>query len=209
MSISVILPVFDAQLHLAEDVDRILDLLPDLTDQFQLIVVDDASHDATEEIGAELATRYPQLDFVQTPRPVGADLAAEYGMQRATGDVVFVLAGVDELQLANLRRLWEQRHDQRLVVAHAPAGPTPLRQGLLQRLMHWGDALRQSDRAAETRRADVSSSSGTQMLRRPALLSLAEGDFGDAKSRRSLQHETSPICDSIVISDGAEVLDRR
>lgn len=208
MSISVILPVHNAQMRLADDVDRILELLPELSDQFQLVVVDDASTDATEEIASELARWYPQLDYLRTLQVIGPDLAAEYGMRRAVGDVVFVLAGVDELQLANLRRLWERRDDPRLVVAHAPAGPIPLRKGLLQRLMQWGDALRHSEAAGASSVNQLMATSGTQMLRRPALLSLAD-QKSDRSMRPLLQHESSALGDSIVISDGADVLDRR
>lgn len=209
MSISVILPVRNAQSRLVDDVDLILELLPELTEQFQLIVVDDASSDATEEIAADLSTWYPQFEFVRTPATVGTEMAADYGMRRADGDIVFVLPTVDETQLANLRRLWERRHDSRLVTAHAPAEPSPIEENLLQRLMFWGKALRNTDVGEKTSSAGSLTTNQvtnrTRMLRRPAIMSLVAQGVDSAVPRTELQYESSSAFDSLVISEAAEV----
>ena len=61
LSLSIVLPVHNAQNTLACDVHLLLELLPDITPRFEILIVDDASSDHTEEIAHELSLQYPQV----------------------------------------------------------------------------------------------------------------------------------------------------
>ena len=66
-SLSVLLPVHNSQATLESDVARILDVLPELSREFDVVIVDDASTDATWEIAEDLACRYPQITIARQP----------------------------------------------------------------------------------------------------------------------------------------------
>ena len=63
-SLSVLLPVKNAQATLAATVQEILDVAADLSEQFELLIIDDGSSDATSEIATELTQNYPQVRAV-------------------------------------------------------------------------------------------------------------------------------------------------
>ncbi len=66
-SLSVLLPVHNAQATLESDVATILDVLPELSRDFDVVIIDDASTDATWEIAEDLACRYPQITIGASP----------------------------------------------------------------------------------------------------------------------------------------------
>ena len=65
-SLSVLLPVHNSQATLESDVARILDVLPELSREFDVVIVDDASTDATWEIAEDLACRY-RIRYARQP----------------------------------------------------------------------------------------------------------------------------------------------
>jgi len=87
-SLSVLLPVQNAESTLAVTVDRMLDIASDLTDRFELIIVDDGSTDATSEVADELARCYPQVKTTRHQFPRGPQQSLESGLRLCHGQVV-------------------------------------------------------------------------------------------------------------------------
>ena len=53
-SLSIIVPVRNAEAALAVQIGKLLEVLPDLTSRFEIVVVDDGSTDQTIERGARI-----------------------------------------------------------------------------------------------------------------------------------------------------------
>ena len=70
-SLSVILPVRNAEQKLADKVDDLLEVVADLSSELELIVVDDGSTDNTEEVAMELCRRFPQVEFLRRAEQSG------------------------------------------------------------------------------------------------------------------------------------------
>ena len=60
-SVTVLLPVYNAQHRLERQVAEILDVLPELTSRFELMIIDDGSTDDSFEVARHLALKYPQV----------------------------------------------------------------------------------------------------------------------------------------------------
>lgn len=169
LSLSIVLPVHNAQCTLARDVHFLLDLLPDITPHFEILVVDDASTDQTEEIAHELALEFPQLRVMRHHSRQGQTSAVQTAMTQTTGHVVFVQDEGSEIRSAEIRQLWDMRHDRQLVMARAEMPPRKtLNPHLLERLAHWGEQLRETQ--ADTPQG------GIQMIRREAVEDLEQID---------------------------------
>ena len=91
-SLTVLMPVQDAQATLTETVEEVLNVASELTDRFELLIIDDGSADATSEIVHELARHYPQVRSVRHSKPMGRDAALRTGLAQSRGEVVFVHA---------------------------------------------------------------------------------------------------------------------
>jgi dolichyl-phosphate beta-glucosyltransferase len=87
-SLSVLLPVKNAQATLTASVHEILDVAADTGDPFELLIIDDGSTDATSEVAHELTRHYPQVRMVRHGSPLGRDAAIRSGLKRSRGDVV-------------------------------------------------------------------------------------------------------------------------
>ena len=60
-SLSLILPVHNAELTLERDVFLLVEFLPELTPAFEILIIDDGSVDDTIILACDLATRFPQI----------------------------------------------------------------------------------------------------------------------------------------------------
>lgn len=89
-SLTVLLPVRDAQSTLVDTVTQVLELASDMTDHFELLIIDDASSDATSEVAHELTRHYPQVRIFRHSRPLGRDVALQTGLAQSRGEVVLV-----------------------------------------------------------------------------------------------------------------------
>lgn len=87
-TLSVVLTVHNAEKTLAFQVAKLLDTLADLTERFELLIVDDGSTDQTEEIAHELARDFPQLRVARHPSRLGADEAAKIALQKTSGEIL-------------------------------------------------------------------------------------------------------------------------
>ncbi len=152
------------------DVQRVLDALADLSaERSELVVVDDGSRDATPELLDEIVSRYPQVRICRHSRPRGIESAGQTGLEKATGEIVFIQEGNKSLRVEDMRRLYRMSEDDSIVAARAESTPRPLGGALLRRLRAWGAAAADSLQNEEA----LDDPTSLQMIRRPHLQSLA------------------------------------
>ena len=179
---TVVLPVRDSELEITRRVEKVLNALADMSNAAaEVVVVDDGSKDGTPEILNELKTRYPQVRVIRHSRPRGLEAAGQTGLERATGELVFIQETDTMVRIEDLQRLLRMSEDESVVAARAESTPKPLSGALLRRLRAWGTN-------ADQQMVDVShpTKSSIQMIRRPHLQKLA----GPKGASYQLQSET-------------------
>jgi glycosyltransferase involved in cell wall biosynthesis len=92
-SLTVLFPVRDAQSTLAATVTQILEMASDLSERFELLIIDDGSLDSTGEVADELSRHYPQIRLLRHSRPLGEEAALRTGLAQSRGDVVLARGG--------------------------------------------------------------------------------------------------------------------
>lgn len=170
--LSVVLPVRNGAASIANRVGRAWEAVSRLTDRpVEIIVVDDGSRDRTAGVLEDISDRYPRLRVVRHDRPRGMEAAGQTGLERATGELVFVQESDADLRPADLKRLLEMSEDPSVVAARAESTQRQVSTALLRRLRAWGTG---ADRQFQTdgEGSGVPKTS-LQMIRRAHLQRLA------------------------------------
>ena len=107
-SISVFFPAYNDAASIPVLVDRIFMLLPKLADDYEVIVVNDASPDNLAEVLVRLQAKYPRLRVVTHSENRGYGGALQSGFRAATKDLVFYTDGDGQYDVAELERLMAQ-----------------------------------------------------------------------------------------------------
>jgi glycosyltransferase involved in cell wall biosynthesis len=95
-SISVILPAFNEAPRIRDTLVRTYRQLNQLTDNFQLVAVDDGSSDGTAQVLEKAAREIKCLKIVKLPQNRGKGEALRQGFYASTGDlIVFLDADMD------------------------------------------------------------------------------------------------------------------
>jgi len=105
-SLSVLLPVYNVQSTIVETVLEILDVVSELTEEFELVIIDDGSEDATTEVIHELTHDYPQVRVVSHRKRLGREAAIRTGFQHSKGEIIFVRDDPACLASDAISRLW-------------------------------------------------------------------------------------------------------
>ena len=108
-----------------------------LTPDYEVIVVNDGSADATAEILDELARTYPQVRVVHHPKNRGYGGALRSGFAAATRDLVFYTDGDAQYDPAEMTVLWHALVDGvDLVNGYKISRSDPLHRIVIGRIYH-------------------------------------------------------------------------
>jgi len=146
-SLSVVVPVHNAERNLTQRIGCLLEVLPDLAAKFEVLIVDDGSTDQTEEMALELSHRYPQVRVKRHSQQRGIEASAQTGAAHTTGDIVIVHAGQESVNASKLQRMWQHREDEELVVAPVGGDIGGVGSKGLRQLEDWGQGA--ADEPAE------------------------------------------------------------
>jgi glycosyltransferase involved in cell wall biosynthesis len=168
-------------------VENVLEALTDMTREIsEVVVVDDGSRDSTPEVLDELCSRYPQVRVARHSRPRGMEAAGQTGLERATGELVFIQETDAALRIEDMRRLLKMSEDDSVVAARAESTPRPLSPALLRRLRAWG-----TKQSVQEEPANSPQKSSLQMIRRPHLQRLSGPQGKRYQLRGETLHSTS------------------
>src|SRR5712671_1525683 len=109
--LSVFFPAYNDSGTIASMVIRAVKAASELTSDFEVIVVNDGSSDATAEIADELARKYPNVRVIHHPSNRGYGGALQTGFRSATKELIFYTDGDAQYDPAELAVLWANMRD--------------------------------------------------------------------------------------------------
>ena len=135
--LSVFFPAYNDSGTIASMVIRAVQAASELTPDYEVIVVNDGSQDATPEIIDELARTYPRVRAVHHPRNRGYGGALQTGFRSATKDLIFYTDGDAQYDPAELRDLWARMTPEAdLVNGYKISRSDPLHRIVIGRVYH-------------------------------------------------------------------------
>ena len=135
--LSVFFPAYNDWGTIASLVVLVSSVARELTDDWEVIVVNDASPDHTGRILAELAATNPRLRVVTHERNRGYGGALRTGFASATKDWVFYTDGDAQYDVRELAALWAAREQADMVNGYKIARHDPLHRKVIGRAYHW------------------------------------------------------------------------
>jgi glycosyltransferase involved in cell wall biosynthesis len=102
--------------------------LQGVTEDFEIVVVDDGSRDRTAEVVRELAHRYPQVRLVQHPVNLGYGAAVWTGITSGQKDFIFFTDADGQFDITELSRFMPYTGEYDLIIGYrAPRRDPPMR----------------------------------------------------------------------------------
>jgi glycosyltransferase involved in cell wall biosynthesis len=135
--LSVFFPAYNDSGTIASMVIRAVQAASDLTSDYEIIVVNDGSIDATPEILDELARTYPHVRVVHHPKNRGYGGALQSGFRSATKEFIFYTDGDAQYDPAELADLWaKMTPDADLVNGYKISRSDPVHRIVIGRVYH-------------------------------------------------------------------------
>ena len=138
LSVSVFFPAYNDGGTIPSMVLTALMTLRELTDDYEVIVVNDGSTDYTAQVLDELAGRYPELRVIHHEQNRGYGGALRTGFASASKQLIFYTDGDAQYDPRELTRLYKAWNDQvDLVNGYKISRSDPLHRIIIGRIYHW------------------------------------------------------------------------
>lgn len=146
--ISCVIPAYNEALNLPAVLPVIWQQIKAMTDQFELIVVNDGSRDKTFDVACALSGQYPEIVALDLSRNFGKEAAMTAGLEAAVGDVVILMDADGQHPVALLPTMlqrWHEGLDVVYAVRRTRSDQSLLHTtlaGWFYRLVNWGSRVK-------------------------------------------------------------------
>ena len=133
-SLGIFFPAFNEAENIGPLLDEAIRDLSALTENFEIVVVDDGSRDRTADIVREYSARHPQVRLVSHPTNLGYGHALRTGLSATRGDAVALVDGDRQFRIADLRPLLDLLDDVDVVAGYRIVRADPRSRLLIARI---------------------------------------------------------------------------
>jgi glycosyltransferase involved in cell wall biosynthesis len=125
-SLSVVFPAFNEEANIKRTVESARKVLPKLATEWEIIVVDDGSRDATRAISDDLAFCHAEVRAIHHPSNRGYGAALKSGILAARHDLIFFTDSDGQFDLQELEQLIRFSDDYDIVMGYRAKRRDPL-----------------------------------------------------------------------------------
>jgi glycosyltransferase involved in cell wall biosynthesis len=133
-AVSVVIPALNEQDTLQHIVEWTVAALREVTDDYEVVIVDDGSTDETGRISDSLAVQSSGIRVIHNPHPTGYGGALHTGFMAATKELIGLITADAEFHPTDLPRFVEAIADADIVTSICPHRPMPL----YRKFLSWG-----------------------------------------------------------------------
>jgi glycosyltransferase involved in cell wall biosynthesis len=124
--LSVFFPAYNEEENIENTVRKALEALPDITDTFEIIIVNDGSADRTGDIAVRLSEEYPEVKVITHPVNRGYGAAVRSGLKASGLEHVFFTDGDGQFDIRELSDFAELAADHDIVAGYRIDRQDPL-----------------------------------------------------------------------------------
>lgn len=116
-NISLFFPVYNDEATVRVVANRAIDLLEEVADQYEIIIVNDGSPDASGAIADELAAENEKITAIHHPQNQGYGAAMQTGIAASQYELICMIDGDNEYDVFDLKKMLAVRDYYMLVIA--------------------------------------------------------------------------------------------
>jgi glycosyltransferase involved in cell wall biosynthesis len=137
-SLTIFFPAYNDEGTIASLVIQAVHVASRLTSDFEILVINDGSSDATREVADELARTYPQVRAIHHQRNRGYGGALRTGFASATKDLIAYTDGDAQYDPSEFEALWRRLTPEAdMVTGYKISRADPLHRIVIGRLYHF------------------------------------------------------------------------
>ncbi len=117
-NISLFFPCYNEEDNIETTIKKALNVLRSLTDTFEIIVVDDGSHDQTEKIVKSLIKEEKRIKLIQHPRNRGYGAVLRTGLKNARYDLICFTDADGQFDFSQIKKMLPLINDAEVVIGY-------------------------------------------------------------------------------------------
>ncbi len=115
-SLTIFFPVYNDERTIERITLKAIDVASSLTDEYEIIIVNDGSPDRSGELADRLAAEHESVRAVHHDTNLGYGAAVRRGLAESSNAWICFTDGDDEYDLHDLKKLWRLREHYRLII---------------------------------------------------------------------------------------------
>jgi hypothetical protein len=135
-SLSIVIPALNEETTLRQAVESTIEVATQISDDYEIIIVDDGSTDRTGAIADALAAEFRTVSVIHTGRPSGYGGALNSGFRQATKEIITIITADCEFWPSDMTRFVAEmeRTNADVVTSTVPNRPYPF----YRKVLSWG-----------------------------------------------------------------------
>jgi glycosyltransferase involved in cell wall biosynthesis len=133
-SLSIVIPALNEEDTLQHAVEWTMSVLREISDEYEVVIVDDGSTDETGRIADGLAAKSSHIRVIHNPHPSGYGGALDTGFMAASKEVIGLITADEEFHPTDLPLFVEAIRDSDIVTSVCPHRPMPF----YRKILSWG-----------------------------------------------------------------------
>jgi glycosyltransferase involved in cell wall biosynthesis len=116
VEISLFFPVYNDEKTVAIVCQKALDVLSQISTNFEIIVINDGSPDRSGQIADELSRKHSQIRVIHHEKNLGYGAAIRRGLKECQGQIIYFTDGDDEYDVYDILRLHKLKEFYDLII---------------------------------------------------------------------------------------------